>query len=262
MKKLIVLLSVLFALKAFPQQSVSATSGSVANCNCTGDMWDLSNPLKPNVTFSASGVSHRLLFTNYNFNIPATATVTGYEVSFSYTSNITSHIVKDTLVQLLFNNTMAGISQESCTVNYTGNGTITIGDPNNIWGVWATAVNINDPGFGFQFKLKSNLGGVKFGFVNGATITIHYILASGIRESQSHTSKTKLYSDKKNVIIKADLPENSEVNIYNILGTKIVSAHLDANSTAELDLSHFSEGMYVYSIKSGNKERSGKFILE
>ena len=91
---------------------------------------------------------------------------------------------------------------------------------------------------------------------------IYYVLASGIRESQSQTSKTKLYTDKKNVIIHADLPQNSEVIIYNILGTKLMSTHLDANSNSELDLSGFSEGMYVYTIRSGNKERSGKFILE
>jgi hypothetical protein len=262
MKKLVIGLLALFALKAFPQQSLSAVGGSVANCNCSGDMWDVSNPLKPNVTFSAAGVSHRLLITDFNFNIPPTATVTGYEVGFTYTSNITTHIVKDSLVQLLFNNTAAGISQESLTGNYAGNNVVLIGDPTNIWGVWAAPSQLNDPSFGFQFKLKSNLGGVKVGLLNGATITIYYVTASGIKESQSMTSRTKLYTNKKNVVINSDLPENSELTIYNILGAKLMSARLDANSSKELDLSYFSEGMYVYTIKSGTKEKLGKFILE
>ena len=104
--------------------------------------------------------------------------------------------------------------------------------------------------------------GVKFGFTNGATITIHYILASGIKESQSGIATTKIFLDKKNVLLSTDLPENSEVTIYNILGTKLLSTRLDANSSKQLDLSNLSNGMYVYIIRSGNKERSGKFILE
>jgi hypothetical protein len=261
-KSLLSLLFVLFTLQALPQQSVSATSGSVANCLCVGDLWDVSNQLKPHVTFSASGVSHRVLFTNYNFNIPASATVTGYEVSFSYTSNVTIHTLKDTVVHLLVGGNIAGIAQEASTPNYVGNNTMVIGSPTNIWGVWLAPSQINDPTFGFNFKLYSAQAGVKFGFTNGATITIYYVTASGIRESQSMASKTKLYTDKKNVKISSDLDENSQVSIYNILGSKLMTINLEANSSKEFDLSNLSNGLYVYTIKSGNKERAGKFILE
>jgi len=262
MKKVLPILLLVLSFQAFSQQSMSANTSSVANCLCVGNLWDLSVPFKPNVTFTQTGVSRRILFTNYNFNIPTSCTVTGYEVSFSYTSNITNHIVRDTMVFLLNANNMAGLTQELLTSNYVGNGTITIGDPNNLWGVWLGAPDINDPGFGFNFKLYSANQGVKFGFTNGATITIHYILTSGIKESQSGSATTRVFLDKKKVLLNTDLPENSEVIIYNILGTKLLSTRLDANSSKQLDLSQFSEGMYVYTIKSGNTERSGKFILE
>lgn len=262
MKKLILVILVMVASKAFSQQSMSANTSSAANCNCIGNLWDISVPFKPNVTFTQTGVTHRILFTHYNFNIPASCTVTGYEVSFSYTSNVTNHILRDSLVQLLYGGQMAGISQESITPNYVGNGTVTIGDPNNIWGVWLGANDINHTGFGFNFKLWSPNQGVKFGFMNGATITIYYVLPNGIKESQSSSATTKVFLDKKNVMLSTDLPENSEVNIYNILGTKLLSTRLDAGSSKQLDLSSFSDGMYVYTIRSGNKERSGKFILE
>ncbi|MBK7309466.1 MAG: T9SS type A sorting domain-containing protein [Sphingobacteriaceae bacterium] len=262
MKTFLLGLLIMFAPHAFAQQSMSANTSSVSNCLCTGNMWDLSIPFKPNVTFTQTGITHRILFTNYNFNIPTSCTVTGYEVSFSYTSNITNHIVRDSMVYLLNANNISGISQELLTPNYVGNGNITFGDPTNLWGVWLGAPDINNPGFGFNFKLYSANQGVKFGFTNGATITIHYILASGIKESQSGSATTKVFLDKKNVLLSTDLPENSEVIIYNILGTKLVFTRLDANSSKQLDLSNLSEGIYVYTIKAGNRERSGKFILE
>ncbi len=262
MKKFILGFLLIFASQAFAQQSMSANTSSVANCICTGNMWDLSVPFKPNVTFTQVGVTYRILFTNYNFNIPATCTVTGYEVSFSYTSNITNHIVRDSMVYLLYAGNIAGISQESITPNYVGNGTVTIGDPTNLWGAWLGAPQINHPGFGFNFKLFSANQGVQFGFMNGATITIYYVLPSGIKASQSGSGTTKIFVDKRNVMLNTDLLEDSEITIYTILGTKILSTHLEANSHKQLDLSNLSEGMYVYTIKAGYKERSGKFILE
>ncbi len=261
MKKFIVCFLVMFSIKANSQQQSSNTA-TATNCNCIGNLWDVSVPFKPNVTFTQTGVTHRLLFTNYNFSIPASCTVTGYEVSFSYTNNVTTQILRDSLVQLLYQSTMCGLSQEASTPNYVGDGTITIGSPSNIWGVWLTANEINHPGFGFNFKLWSPSTGVKFGFVNGATITIYYVLPNGIKESQSSSATTKVFLDKKNVMLSTDLPENSEVTVYNILGTKLLSTRLDASSSKQLDLSSFSDGMYVYTIKSGNNERSGKFILE
>ncbi|MDZ4666224.1 MAG: T9SS type A sorting domain-containing protein [Bacteroidota bacterium] len=264
MKNFLTCLLILFALKALPQQSLSQTlgAGSASNCLCSGDLWNVSDQLKPNVTFSAAGYSHRVLFTNYGFTIPTNCTVTGVQVSFNYTSNVSNATLRDTIVMLLVGGYLAGYTQAAATPDYMGNNSVSIGSSIDMWGTYLTYNEINHPGFGFNFKLVSSVAGNKMGFTNGATITVFYDLASGIKESQSMRSKTKLYTDKKSVKISSDLAQNSEVSIYNILGTKLITVHLDANSNKELDLSNLSEGMYVYTIKSEGKERSGKFILE
>jgi hypothetical protein len=263
MKKLTLFLLVMFALKAMPQQSSqSLNTASVANCQCIGNLWNLSVPFKPNVTFSAQGVSHRLLFTNYGFTIPSNATVTGVEVNFTYTSNAAPGTLRDSVVQLLVGGYLTGYTQAANTPGYTGASVVQIGSSTDTWGAYLDASFVNDPGFGFNFKLVSTVGGNKMGFLNGAQLTVYYNAIAGIRESQTMSAKTKLYTDKRSVKISSDLPDNSEVNIYNILGTKLMSVHLDANSNKDLDLSSLSDGMYVYTIRSGSKERSGKFILE
>ena len=263
MKKLSICLLMLFAFATRAQtSSQSLNTASVANCQCIGNLWDLSVPFKPNVTFSAQGVSHRLLFTNYGFSIPNNATVTGVEVNFTYTSNAAPGTLRDSVVQLLVGGYLAGYTQANNTPGYTGASVVQIGSSTDTWGAYLDASIVNDPGFGFNFKLVSNVGGNKMGFLNGAQLTVYYNAVAGVKESQTMSAKTKLYTDKKNVKISSDLPDNSEVSIYNILGTKLMSVRLDSNSNKDLDLSALSNGMYVYTIRSGGKERSGKFILE
>jgi hypothetical protein len=163
---------------------------------------------------------------------------------------------------LLVGGYLTGYTQAANTGDYTGASMVQIGSNIDTWGAFLDPSIVNDPGFGFNFKLVSSVAGNKMGFLNGAQLTVYYNAVAGIRESQTMSAKTKLYTDKKHVKLSSDLPENSELNIYNILGTKLMSVHLDPNSSKDLDLSTLSQGIYVYTIKSGKEERSGKFILE
>jgi hypothetical protein len=250
----------LMAFKTF-SQSQSMNTASVANCLCTGDLWDISIPYQPKVTFSAPGHSHRLMFTNYGFTIPSTATITGVQVNFSYTSNASNATLRDTTVMLLVGTYLAGYTQALSTPNYIGNSAVSIGGPLDTWGTYLGPNDVNDSGFGFNFKLISQLGGVNFAFVNGATITVFYILTNGIKESQSMMAQTKIYASGKQVTLTSDLQEPAEVTIYSMTGTKLTTFKLNPNSTGQLDISDYSPGIYIYTIKSKSDERSGKLII-
>ncbi len=261
MKKLIILLLVVCSLKNFGQ-SQTLNSANVVNCACSGQLWDVSTPYKPKVTFAAAGPSHRIMFTNYGFTIPLTASVTGVEFSFSYTSNVTDNSLRDTSVQLLHNGFLVGTAKEANTPFYFGSNTVTIGGNGELWGVVWDPPSVNSIGFGFDFKLISQTAGNHLVFDNGASITIYYTLNTGVSKSQTRSIETKLYSHNKIVKINSEFNERAEVSVYSILGNKCASFTIDAQSVKEIDASNFTSGIYIYTIKTKSEERSGKFIVE
>lgn len=262
MKKTVVLfLMCLCAFKTF-SQSQSMNTASVANCLCSGQLWDVSMPYQPKVTFSAPGYSHRLMFTNYGFTIPATATITGVQVNFSYTSNASNMAtLRDTVVMLIVGTYLAGYTQALATPNYTGNNTVAIGSSIDTWGTYLAPGDVNDSGFGFNFKLISQLGGINFAFVNGASITVFYILSNGLKESQSMAAKTKVYASEKQLKLSSELSEPAEVTLYSGPGNKLTTYTMEANSSKTIDVSDYATGVYFYTIKSNNTQRSGKLII-
>lgn len=243
-------------------QSQSLNTATATNCACSGQLWDVSVPYKPSVTFSSPGVSHRLMFTNYGFTIPSTASVTGVEVSFSYTSNVNDNSLRDSIVTLLHNSTVLGFAKESSTGFYMGSNTVTLGGNGDLWGTAWDPPSVNSSGFGFDFKLVSDAAGNQFTFVNGATITIYYSLNTGITQSQSRTLETKVDCENKIVNIKSDSNECAHVCIYSIAGTKCAEHTIDANSSKTIDVSYLKEGIYIYTLNTKTSERSGKFIIE
>ena len=262
MKKVILLLFVLCSFRAFSQSQTLNTS-TVTLCTCAGDVWNIAMPFKPSVTFTAPGLSKKLMFTNYGFNIPASATITGVEVNFTYTTTAPSNSLRDTLVMLLNSGFLTGVTQETLTGFYNSpTNSVSIGGIGNMWGWGWTPALINSVGFGFNFKLVSDFAGTGFGFVNGASITVFYDLPSGLKESQQMIPKTKVYNTHKLVTLSSENTEASEVIIYSVLGAKLMTIQLDTNSKKEIDFSDFNTGIYVYTLKQGSKQSSGKFILD
>ena len=261
MKKILFLLTLLFCEKAFAQCQALNTN-TVSLCPCPGELWDVSLPLQPSITFTGAGPSKRVMFTSYGFNIPTSATITGVQVSFSYsTANVTGSSLRDSLVTLMNGGFIIGPSKEALTGFYTGANSYTLGGPTDLWGTMWQPIMINNPGFGFNFKLISSQAGSHFSFVNSASITVCYDLPSGLKEWQSKTTDAKIYAANKQLKIRSQVSETSEVSIYSILGTKLSSFSMDGLSTKEIDLSSYSNGIYIYTLRTKTTERSGKFIL-
>ncbi len=260
MKYFLFLLFFTFHLFAKAQFNQSANTNSVSLCSCIGEVWNTSTPYKPHVSFSAPGPSKRIMFTGYGFTIPLTATVTGIEASFTYSSvNTGTNTLRDTLVNLLYNGIVVGNSQASVTPSYVNTGSVLAGSSSDTWGWFWNPSDINSPGFGLNFKVISTTAGAEFYFTYGASLRVYYDLPNGIKESQVQRSKNKLWVTEKKISIVTE--QDADVSIYSIIGANLLNCKTKAGYALEESTHNYPPGIYVFKIKTPEGEQSGKFIL-
>jgi hypothetical protein len=247
------------------QQSVSKNTANAAICGCPGAVWDLSTPYMPTVTFSVAGDSKRVMFSDYKFNIPANSVVDGIKVNFVYTMNNTApNTLKETVVTLMTPSLMPVQDKSPAAGAFinSSSGLITYGGPTDTWGAYWTSNEINSPAFGFNFKLNTTAAPADFTFQNGATITVYYTLANGIKDSQTSSSGIHAYVNNRKLVIETLSRENTMVEIFALTGRKVLSANLENNSEKSVNLSELPKGVYLYNIKTENGTKTSKFLLD
>jgi hypothetical protein len=244
-------------------QSLAKNTPTNSICGCPGEPWNLTQAYKPWVYFPSATNSKRLMHTNYDFNIPATANITGVKVEFGYTAiNTPANSLKDSLCNLLINGGVSGQDKSGTTGYYGTAGNISFGGPGDTWGLGLTPADVNAPGFGFNFKMFSSVTGPQLTFDNGVTITIFYNTAAGISESQKSSPGLKAYYHNKVLKIETDDAEKTDVEIYDLTGKRISKSLLEGAGKHSVDLSLLDKGIYMYSVKSAAKSKVAKFIVE
>jgi len=257
MKKVLFFLVTLLSLETY-SQSQTMLAALASNCGCPGEIWNTTNAAKPNVGFSAPGVSKRVMFTNYGFTIPGDASITGIEVVYSYSTNAQGMDLSDESVYLLYWGNLSGSDKSGLTTHYSGTNTITLGGVNDTWGITFFPADVNADNFGFNFKLNSSVAATQFSFLNGAYITVHYITPNGIRESQTSYAGAKVAVNNKQVKFVSEENEKTHLAIYTLEGKEIYNAQYKGTA----DLTSFEKGIYVYHIKSETGIKRGKFVLD
>lgn len=242
-------------------QSQTLNSNSVSICSCPGEVWNTTIANKPSVAFMAAGVTKRVMFSKYGFTIPTDAFVLGVEIQFNFTTTANSTTLNDENVLLLYWGNQGGTDKSGTTPAYTGSNTVVLGGPTDLWGWYLTPADVNADGFGFNFKLNSSAAGNQFWFLNGAQITVYYQNPNGIIESQKSYSESKISVHQKKVDFISEKNKDTEISIYNLLSAKIAYSKTKNNESKEIDLSNFENGLYIYTVKANNQEKTGKFII-
>lgn len=237
-------------------------SNSLSICGCPGELWEISVNNKPSVSFTVAGDSKRVMFSKYGFSIPETAYILGIEIEFDFNTNANPNTLEDKSVNLLYWGNIGGFDKSTATPAYTGSNTIVLGGPADTWGWYFAPADINNDGFGFNFKLNSTTTGVHFEFLRGAQITVYYQNPSGIIESQKNYSDTKILLHNKQIEFNSAYDKEAEIRIYNLAGNKLIDLHQNANTSKQADLSTLENGVYIYTIKQNGKVKSGKFLLD
>ena len=86
-----------------------------------------------------------------------------------------------------------------------------------------------------------------------------------VSELNDNKAKVILYPNPAGtcVTIESDLDNNSQVEMYNLLGETVMVAQIPYNGKIKIDVSSIKEGLYVYRISSGNNTiRTGKLLIQ
>jgi hypothetical protein len=244
-------------------QNAAKNTSVVAMCGCPGEIWGFNYPYKPYVSFPNPNNSKRLMHTDYGFNIPANATITGISVSFDYVCGATpANTMKDSLCMLYYNNTVIGNDNCGQTGFYSGTGSVTIGGPTDMWGTMLTPAEINSPLFGFNIKFFADAANSYFSLNNGAPMTVYYNLTSGISESQRSTPGIKVYLAAKELKIENNAAEKTSLEIFSLTGKKVFQSSFEKGASHSADLSLLEKGVYIYRVESETKSKVARIILE
>lgn len=182
------LLTILTFLHLFSfTQSEGPNSPTLTNTNTTTGTINWNNPSNANASgggttdtdaMSKDDVSYYLVASDFNFNIPLNATITGIEVVMtkSATPNGNGNI-KDNEVKIIKGGVIRATNQkDNGNWGFVSTNT-TYGASNDMWGEVWTPSDINSSNFGVAISVTKNGNvGTKVAQIDHITITVYYLV--------------------------------------------------------------------------------------
>lgn len=211
-------------------------------------------------------LTHGLHFHGFGFNIPAASQIVGVEAVLSYCvmpSSAGNSILKDTIVQLVVNNTPTG-SNLGGVHNFTPIVTThTYGDPASTWSVNLTPADINASNFGFVSHLKSvgtatTFADIEMSQSQSPKMKIYYVSTTGIIESQTSSASSFYYGEILHV---KDVYEDTKLEVFNLEGKLVYQTVVEKDQT-RVDLGKLGTGVYFCRMMLGKKEMIQKILVE
>jgi hypothetical protein len=145
----------------------------------SGSSWsspgNITAPGTPYATSSLSsrGGSHYLYGTNYGFNIPTGATITGIQVTIMRQSS-SSNSLTDNVVQLLKSGNRVGSDYSSSTSWPTSMTAASYGGSSDLWNTSWTVADINSSNFGVALSVSNGASSPRTASVDYIQITVYY----------------------------------------------------------------------------------------
>ena len=142
--------------------------------------------------------SNYLQGTNYSFNLPINATVTGIEVVINHMSSGNNPSIYDNHVSLVKAGVVVGDDKASLIPWLKGNfSTTTYGSATDLWGTTWTATDINDVNFGVALAVyRQNQGNnLRDAIVDSMKITVYFTLGPATTTVECGTGTPITYGD-------------------------------------------------------------------
>ena len=131
-------------------------------------------------------LSNYLKATNFNFNIPLDAVITGITVSIEKSGN-TPNATVDNSVKLVKGGSISGNDKASGTLWGTSDTVATYGSASDLWGLTLTPADINDPTFGVAISASATLAGTAQ--IDQIMITVGYTGSNRFGNAAGHEIK-------------------------------------------------------------------------
>jgi hypothetical protein len=230
--------------------------------------------LKPYGTCSYENCYYSREFTpsEYLFNIPVNATITGIEVEVFKKASSDSAVVDD-LVQLMNDDTAVGVSHAQPSFWSNRNASYLYGSSTDLWGYNWTPQEINSNYFGVWFTAENKSTTQQKAYVDWIGVTVYYTLTTtGITTISSSTSSNNISVQygiaDNNLILSTDFDESiasSTITVMDILGQVQFKKELSnlprGNSKNIIATSPMNPGVYLVQFSGGGKNIIKKLIV-
>ncbi|ANE50589.1 Ig-like domain-containing protein [Flavisolibacter tropicus] len=212
-------------------QSTATLTGSTATWS-TPSGASTSGGTFARVTLGQAGKSNYLTLTNFNFNIPASSTISGIQVNITdrYSSNQgfagSIRLINQTGIITSFQKTFVG---NSVSTTFTSR---TLGGSGDLWGsTFSTPSVVNNSNFGIAIEVnRPNQGNQTTIYdVDYATITIYYTIPTPTATDNNYFPITATQSVSGNVL--TDPPADSDPNNATLTANIDNRSEMDASGT-------------------------------
>jgi hypothetical protein len=228
--------------------------------------------LKPNGTCNSTSCYYSREYTpsEYNFNIPVFATITGIEVQILKKASNDSAVI-DNLTQLMNDDTAVGVSKALPGYWIKANSMYTYGGSTDLWGYnWMPAM-INSQNFGVWFKAENRSSSQQKAYIDWIGITVYYTTTTTdiniISATSSNTIGVNYNSLNNNLILSSNFPEtipSSTITVFNMLGQvqfkKELSNLAKGNNIIDIK-TPLTPGIYMVEFAGGGKDMVKKMVV-
>lgn len=180
--------------------SFTNSGGTFATDSALGavDWTTASNAGVSDNAYATSGLllgqlSRYLKATNFNFNIPADATVRGITLSLEHSTN-TLNATHDNSVRLVKGGTISGDDKASASLWPTTDATATYGSATDLWGLSWTPSDINSSDFGVVASAIADLAGTAQ--IDHVQLTVDYLGSNRIVQRRTKTGNGMSASER------------------------------------------------------------------
>jgi hypothetical protein len=124
-------------------------------------------------------ISNYLMATNYGFDIPAEATITGITVVINRYANNTPSLIADQAIYLVVNDSYTGDNKADTINSWPSSlGSAVYGSSLDLWGATWTPDQINDSSFGVALSISKDSNGNRSAMVDSVQISVNYAFDS------------------------------------------------------------------------------------
>jgi len=267
-----------FAQSEGPNSPLMATYSAIGCLACPGAEWnnwlnvtaadgmyaDVSLNSFPNCFQTSCYYSRYLMASNFDFAIPANATITGIQAEILRMTSAAS-IIKDSIVQI-FTSINAGTNHADTSAWTSSPVNITYGGSTDLWGLLLTPASVNDVNFGVQVMIRNGSAQAALlpSSIDHMQMTVYYSLPTGTYSQTKTPGELTLYPNpaaSEFTISNSRFPI-LKVEIYNLTGERILSQPQTSSFKPEtsVDISQLSPGIYFVVINAGTEKIKRKFI--
>jgi hypothetical protein len=208
---------------------------------------------------------------DYYFNIPLDATITGIEVIVYKKASEDSSIV-DNLVQLMNDDTTVGVTRTLPGYWTTANTAYHYGGSKDLWGYNWTPAMVNSEYFGMWIKAENKKEWQQKAYIDWVGITVYYSTnTTGIATITATSSNNigVLFNVANNdLTLSTNFSEtipSSTISIFNMLGQlqfkKDLSNILKGNNKTDIKTSSLTPGIYMVEFTGDGKDLVKKMVV-